>query len=327
MEAIKPFSCKLCCQPFETKSSLLRHISHKKKCRDHYGEAKFQDMRRNARLDSKSNWNKTQTVKEAKRYQEEKEKRKMDHKRRYVKAGFRKGYEDGKAFSDVYKQVFENCHENIGRDKLFDRSFDIVHDEAYSKSVDHVMESKDYQKIFIENTKDLEFEDSDEEDEVIAEEIKKAMNEAFENFSEIKINKLANDWTSKKESEVYYRCYEKGEKRAFANHYGKFKSTIYQDSINTAMDEAFEKFDLKGAQLEQKIAKYSDEHYILTKTTENEEFAKEIEKNLKLVFNNFKKEEIFRIFNNSQMSALIKTMVEDMLDNEVRLIFKEYEKD
>ena len=329
MEDKEPISCKLCGQSFETKSGLLRHISHKKVCRKHYGEEKFEDMRRNARLESKSNWNRKQTAKNAKRYQDEKEKRKKERKSRYVKAGFRKGYEDGRAFSAVFKQVFENCHENIGVDKLFDRSFDVVHDEAYSMSVDHVMESEDYQKIYIENTKDIDFDDFDEDYsyEKIAEEIEKAMKEAFENFSEIKINKLANDWTGKKENEIYYRCYERGETRAFAIHFDKFKSTIYKESIDNAMNEAFEKFDQDGVRVEQKIAKYNDGYYQRQNTSENNEFAKEIEKLLQGVFTEFQTEEVARIFNHSQMATSIQKMLKDMMTNEVRLIFNEHNKD
>ena len=324
MEEDKTYSCKLCYQPFETKSSLLRHISHKKICREHYGEAKFEDMRRNSRLASKSNWNKKQTAKEAKRYQTEKEKCKIDSKRRYVSAGLRKGYPDGEAFSTVYKQLFEACHENIGEDKLFDRSFDVVHDTVYAQSVDHIMKSTDYQEIFVENTMDLELEETDDE---IANEIEKAMKEAFENYSEIQLNKSANDWTHKKENEVFYRCFERGERRAFSNHFEEFKATIYQDSVNNAMDEAFEKFDQNGDQVEQKIEKYDDEYYRLVKTSESKEFAKEIEKLLERVFKDFQKEEIIILFNQSPMSTKMKQMINDMMANEVRLIFKESEKD
>ena len=51
--AVKMYPCKCCGVVFKEKSSLLRHISHKPLCKKYYGEEKFNDLRREARLASK----------------------------------------------------------------------------------------------------------------------------------------------------------------------------------------------------------------------------------------------------------------------------------
>ena len=48
--------CEGCKDKFNEKSALLRHISHRKSCKTHYGEIRFKQMRTEGKLVAKRKW-------------------------------------------------------------------------------------------------------------------------------------------------------------------------------------------------------------------------------------------------------------------------------
>ena len=50
------FKCDSCHLEFNEKATLLRHVSHKKVCKSHYGESRLNDMRIEGKLTAKRKW-------------------------------------------------------------------------------------------------------------------------------------------------------------------------------------------------------------------------------------------------------------------------------
>ena len=48
--------CESCDLEFDNHATLLRHVSHKKVCKLHYGEDRVQDMKIEGKLESKRKW-------------------------------------------------------------------------------------------------------------------------------------------------------------------------------------------------------------------------------------------------------------------------------
>ena len=111
------YNCDGCHQDFQTNSSLLRHISHRKDCLSQYGEEKFGQMKHEANLSSKQKWKKANAAKLKKEYHKEKYDTKNPEKRpkaeissskrySYVPVAIRDTFE-GASFLKFFQFTFE----------------------------------------------------------------------------------------------------------------------------------------------------------------------------------------------------------------------------
>ena len=144
------FTCENCHQPFKAQSSLLRHISHKERCKAHYGEERLDDVKKASRLISKRKWFKTHSAEEKSKYRKNKELGK-EPKKRYVKSDVGKSTPEGKSFTVFYENVYYEAIGKIVEDKLQDAAYDAIYNSAWDSAIDLTMKSDDYVKTFEAN--------------------------------------------------------------------------------------------------------------------------------------------------------------------------------
>lgn len=292
------FACEICSKEFQSNSGLLRHVSHQTICRNYYGENKLADMRTEARLESRRKWNKKQAVHESKRYEIERDKRKEKSRQRYVNSTVRKRSQEGEAFKDFLNHIFNECMTDIGKNRLFERSHEVMHDRVYEKAIDHAMGSQAYIGIFWKNVNHFHGEEITYEDR-IEEELGIALEAAFDKFYDDNIGKEQNQWTHCKERFIYIKVSSQCERTAFANHFEEFKSTIYNDAMTKAMDTAFEK------EFEEDISDW------------NLELG--LKKSFKETFDN----ELEKASVESNISKIITKRIMKAMNKQVRILFKE----
>ena len=233
------FNCKHCKKPFLDESSLLRHVSHKASCKEHYGE-ELDWMKQEARLQSKRKYNhKPSTVQnEVKRYQHEKEKRKIAAKERYRKTklpnpfGFKT-----KAFKALYSFLYNLVEDEVTQEKLVEIGFDTVFNTAYDQSVDPAMSQwEETLKENIGNCNDSEIENKYD----INAEIERAHEETFKANLKKNIAKLNDAWIKTQQWNLHVSCERKAQRRT-RNFYQDFCKDVYPTMVDDAMDFAFTK--------------------------------------------------------------------------------------
>lgn len=221
------FTCENCLQPFKAQSSLLRHISHKESCKDHYGQERLHDVRKASRLISKRKWMKSHYSKAKSKNRKDKESIKEPKPRlpRYCDSD-RKRTEAGKLFTDFYKNIYYEALIEIEEEKLDGLvAYDAVYEKAYDNAVDLTMDSDDYMKTFDTNVSfNSSLEEGMKEGVDIDLEIEKAFEISFDRMFKSEINQLMDKWISARNFDIYDKCYKQGERTAFSNYFEDFES-------------------------------------------------------------------------------------------------------
>ena len=232
------YKCKHCKKPFHEESSLLRHISHKIACKDHYGE-ELKEMRRVARLQSKRSCNQrwAKVNDQAERYEREKEQRKIKAKKRYQNKKLPKNSLKSEAFEKLYLAIYELIEAEVTNAKLHSLAHKAVYCDAYDLSMDLAM--TDWEEIMkknIKNCKDWEIEDKYD----LNTEIEKAHEDTFQLHLAKSTEHFVDSWVHEQQANIYRRCWSKGESRA-KNFFQDFCNDLFPIIEDHAMDFAFTK--------------------------------------------------------------------------------------
>ena len=235
------FTCENCHQPFKAQSSLLRHISHKERCKAHYGEERLDDVKKASRLVSKRKWFKTHSAEEKSKCRKNKELGK-EPKKRYIKSDVGKSTPEGKLFTVFYENVYYEAIGKIVEDKLQDAAYDAIYNFAWDSAIDLTMKSDDYVKTFEANINYF-VDEGIREDVDIGLELEKAFDTSFDRLLKSEINKSMDNWISARRFDIYQKCWHQGERRVFSNFFEEFKNDLYATLSSKAIDLAFSELD------------------------------------------------------------------------------------
>ena len=278
-------SCNFCQIVFEEKSSLLRHISHKPKCKNFYGDETFNQLRREARLASKRRWKHEHADQENEKKRNQKEKYKKYEQDRYVNVKDRKKSKEGNTFEKVYQAAYSNAH-SILWDKLYDQAFEKVFDDAIDQALDETFGTYDFQHLFNKNVGWHYDEDGDgayEKDCDVYEEIEKAIEDTNDKKMDETLQNLSQKWINNRRLNIDYKCLVQSERKAFTEYFDEFKVNHFNVIQDKAMDDAFsllvpgdvENFDKVEWKIEQNfISCFEDQ----LKTFESTDFFEKLEK-------------------------------------------------
>ena len=279
----KMFDCENCNLEFESKATLLRHVSHKKVCKSFYGKERLEDMRINNKLESKKKWWKKNSSEAKNKYQLNKAKIKECKKQKYIRSEQRWSTDEGKAFTKFYQYLY-NERKEFALEKLEKSGFvyeKVRQKEAEEKAFDLVFTSvsNSFTKFFHLNAPYLmaEF----EEDYPIEEATEKAMNDAYEFLLERQIKHQMEDWLNSVSLEISQKCRDQGENSAFNNFFREFCSTLFPKIQEEALNLTFANLEKHCEELEiceEKVEKYLEDTYYenLQKLSEKETIESDI---------------------------------------------------
>ena len=248
------FKCDSCHLEFNEKATLLRHVSHKKICKSHYGELRLNDMRIEGKLTAKRKWWKDHADEAKKLYQSNKVEIRKRKQEKHVNAEQRGCTDEGKAFQEFYEFIYnESKHRAL--EELEDSRFayDIVKEASTEKTIDLVFTHgcQSFQAFFRRNSGSK---DVFAEDYPVADEIEKAMEDSYKFNLDGQIKLDMDNWTESVSYRITSKCRDQGEISAFNMFFKEFCETLYPKIQEKSLDFAFENFD-----------------YIETKTKEEEE--------------------------------------------------------
>ena len=134
------FECESCHLEFDKKATLLRHVSHKKICKEHYGEYRLKDMRIEGELARKRKWWKGHSNEAKQSYQQNKIQIREKEKQKYVKEHVRYETDEGRAFNAFYDFVYDCC-KTEAIEKLINTgvAYDKVYKTASNKATDRAV--------------------------------------------------------------------------------------------------------------------------------------------------------------------------------------------
>ena len=252
--------CSFCSQRFESKSSLIRHISHKSVCKAHYGEEKFEDMRFQSRLQSKRDWKQKNSQKYKQQYKEKKEQIKSVAKKRYVSKYIRES-DEGLLFSKLYSKVYDMIEEETLYGKKFqDIAYDAIFQSAFDKSIDSAMTSSEYPNSFLStytmnqpsDAHEMEFQTKEEQENYISKEVEKALEMSFDKFLKSTIKKDMEEWIEDQTLKIGLKCFDQGKRTAFTNLFEAFKTTVYPKLQDFAFDAVIIDIEQIGKDIERR---------------------------------------------------------------------------
>ena len=268
------FECDNCHVEFSSKPTLLRHVSHKKACKLFYGEDRLEEMRIEGRLKSKRRWWKGHELEAKKKYQVNKDKIKERKKQRYVKAEQRSGTDAGRAFSHFYLFTYNFCKEEAM--KTLAKS-DFPYDKVYKKAVAHTMDmvmndhgQKDHKRfsnLYVLNANDPIFKSYDpnkpsegDKDYPVAEEIEKAMIQAYEYNFKIVVKREMEAWLDSVSLQISEKCRNQGETSAFNMFFDQFCATVFPTINEESLERTFASLEdldenVDDVEIEQYLAK------------------------------------------------------------------------
>ena len=249
--------CEGCMDEFDEKSALLRHVSHRKSCKEYYGERRFNQMRTEGKLVAKRKWWNTHAQEkiiamEKIRGDPSKAKKvKEMKKQKYVSQYERRNSVTGKAFTKFYFYVY--FERKVAALKgLEDFAYNKCYDNAEAKAIDLTFETNDWLTIFNENAgpgfswvdknewlRELEY----DEDYPFDEEFEPAFQKAFDKFMTKEVAKEMDKWLDKVDYQIYDKCKKQGENTAFVHFYEEFCSNLYIKIQAEALDKVFESIE------------------------------------------------------------------------------------
>ena len=244
-------TCEGCKDEFEEKSALLRHVSHRKSCKAHYGEMRFIQMRTEGKLVAKRKWWKNHADEKIKSNVAKTKKAcasKEVKKYQYVSQYERRNTDKGKAFTKFYIYVYLERKE-VALKELQDFAYDKCYKTAEEKAIDLTFETNDWLTIFNENAgpgyswvdknewlREMEY----DEDYPFDEEFEPAFEKSFDKYLEKEIHKGMNRWLDTVDTQIYSKCKKQGENTAFAHFYQEFCSGLYTKIQDEALDKVFD---------------------------------------------------------------------------------------
>ena len=245
--------CDSCDQEFDSNASLLRHVSHKQICKDHYGIERIEEMRHEGRLLAKRKWKNSQSAKECIKYERNKcdKINYADSKRRkesvqgkyysYVSEGVRHHTDGGRAFYKFFKLIYQQKKEEILKDleqfayeKYHDKCVDFALDQAFNE------ENAYLTTHYFEHFELVRNQEYDEEEKLINENWEKSLEKTFNNRFNKRITKEATIWRNFTSLDISQKCDKQTENVAFCKFFGRFESEIFPGFQDDAIDKALE---------------------------------------------------------------------------------------
>ena len=237
------YKCDSCHHEFNEKATLLRHASHKKICKSHYGELRLNDMRIEGKLTAKRKWWKDHADEAKKLYQSNKVEIRKRKQEKHVNAEQRGCTDEGKAFQEFYEFIYnESKHRAL--EELEDSRFayDIVKEASTEKTIDLVFTHgcQSFQAFFRRNSGSK---DVFAEDYPVADEIEKAMEDSYKFNLDGQIKLDMDNWTESVSYRITSKCRDQGEISAFNTFFKEFCETLFPKIQEKSLDFAFENFD------------------------------------------------------------------------------------
>ena len=212
-------------------------------------------MKRAARLKSKVKWQNKNIEHVKKKYQEEKEQRKVKFKEKLTKANLiRKNHIwslKGRAYSAFYWQIYADAD-----DEIDDKIIEIAYDECENLATMETMDSEEYIDIV---------EEESEDEQNIEQNIEVANEKVFDQRFDKIMRKDSKGMIQAIHQKLYDKCFYQGERSTKLNHFQEFCSSVYIEADSRALDLTFENIskidrkvkieDLPGV-LEEKHEKY-----------------------------------------------------------------------
>ena len=277
------FKCENCHLEFDNKSTLLRHVSHKRVCKSFYGKQRLEDLRINNKLESKKKWWKKNSAEAKDKYLLNKAKIKEKKKQKYIRSEQKWSTDEGKAFTKFYEFLYK-ARKHFALEELEESGFvyeKVRQKEAEETAFDLVFTSvsNSFTKFFHTNAPYLmaEF----EEDYPVEEETEKAMNDAYQFLLDREIKNQMQNWMNNVNLQISQKCRDQGETSAFNNFFREFCSALFPKIQEEAFNLTFDNFENNCHELdicEEEIEKYLEDNYYknLEKLSEKETFESEI---------------------------------------------------
>ena len=248
------YKCDSCHHEFNEKATLLRHASHKKICKSHYGESRLNDMRIEGKLTAKRKWWKDHADEAKKLYQSNKVKIRERKREKHVNAKQKGCTVEGKAFQEFYDFIYNESKYTALKELEESRfAYGLVKEGSMEKAIDLVFTHgcQSFKHFFSINSGSK---DVFAEDYPVVDEIEKAMEDSFNFNLDGQIKKDMEDWIGSVNYRILDKCRDQGEISAFNTFFKEFCETLFPKIQEKSLDFAFENFD-----------------YIETKTKEEEE--------------------------------------------------------
>ena len=136
------FKCESCNLDFDNKATLLRHISHKKVCKLHYGEERFQDMKIEGKLESKRKWWKNHANEAKEVYKSNSEEIRKKRRQKYINFKDRFESDEGIAFHSFHGFLYD-CSKDVALENMKNSELvrKKVHEIAKHRAIDKVFEA------------------------------------------------------------------------------------------------------------------------------------------------------------------------------------------
>ena len=245
--------CEGCKDEFRDKSALLRHVSHRKSCKEHYGAMRLMQMRYQGKLVAKRKWWKNNGPKKTKSDSTMTKKAakctsKEVMKQKYVSQDERRNTEKGKAFTKFYFYVYFE-RKVAALKQLEEFAYDKFYKDAEEEAIDLTFETDDWVTAFNENAgpgyswvnknewlRELEY----DEDYPFDEEFEPAFKKVFDKYFEKEIVQRIDSWLDTVDNRIYSKCKKQGENTAFAHFYEEFCSNLYNKIQTGTLDKVFD---------------------------------------------------------------------------------------
>ena len=136
--------CEGCKDEFKEKSSLLRHVSHRKSCKAHYGPMRLMQMRYQGQLVAKRKWWTNHGQEKTKSDSANTKKAAKEvRKQNYVSQYERRNSEKGKAFTKFYYYVYTE-RKAAALKELEEFAYDKFYSDAEEEAIDLTFETDDW---------------------------------------------------------------------------------------------------------------------------------------------------------------------------------------
>ena len=237
------YKCDSCHHEFNEKATLLRHASHKKKCKYHYGESRLNDMRIEGKLTAKRKWWKDHADEAKKLYQSNKVKIRERKREKHVNAKQKGCTVEGKAFQEFYDFIYNESKYTALKELEESRfAYGLVKEGSMEKAIDLVFTHgcQSFKHFFSINSGSK---DVFAEDYPVVDEIEKAMEDSFNFNLDGQIKKDMEDWIGSVNYRILDKCRDQGEISAFNTFFKEFCETLFPKIQEKSLDFAFENFD------------------------------------------------------------------------------------
>ena len=282
--------CEGCKDEFKEKSSLLRHVSHRKSCKAHYGPMRLMQMRYQGKLVAKRKWWTNHGQEKTKSDSANTKKAAKEvRKQNYVSQYERRNSEKGKAFTKFYYYVYTE-RKAAALKELEEFAYDKFYSDAEEEAIDLTFETDDWVTIFNKNAgpgyswvnknewlRELEY----DEDYPFDEEFEPAFRKVFDKHLEKEILERIDNWLYTVDNQIYDKCKKQGENTAFAHFYEEFCSNLYNTIQTETLDKVFDFFEedeISEHKLDQNYSRIFNE--LLEDASVSSELANKVSKKL-----------------------------------------------